>query len=344
MKKTYNINLSGMGFVIDDDAYRTLDSYLSTLERVCESQGQQEIAADIEHRVCEIFCESGFAVPSGRIISREDVEVVIGRIGSPEEIMDIETEPVSGEEIPPVPPVTPPPAATPPPFAAFARKRLYRDVDHKVLGGVCSGLAWYLGIDVVWVRIIMVVLAFLSASTMVLIYIVLWIVIPPARSPYERMQMMGMDPSVKNVGKVVTGAYDQAAPSAGMQPDCRASYSTTASGIGKVIVMILIILGLVVVGSLLLAMSVAFIGCLIAICVVPGFKEDVIQGRLIMGCVMGGCLVAGIPLFLAFKGLLGSLTERSFLPIRGAQWLLLLLPWLLGVAACITCGILLGQF
>lgn len=339
MKKTYNINIAGYGFIIDEDAYTILDSYLSTLGQACGRAGQGETASDIEQRIAEIFMERRMLCPdSPLIISRRDVEEVIGRMGTPEEIVDVETEAVS-----PAGPSVPPP---PPYGVGPVQKRLYRDIDHRLLGGVCSGLAWYLNIDVVWVRLIMVALAFLSGSVMVLIYIVLWIVIPPARSPYERMQMMGVDPSVSNVGKVVTGAYTPSAPGmTGGAPVMPGNGS--AANVGRVIVMVLTVVGLLISGALLLALSLAFLGCGIAVCVIPGSKysaTDIGQVRLILGCVIGGSLVAGLPIFLLFRWLLGVLTNQTYRPFTLQQRLFIAVPWLLGVAACIVCGILLGRY
>lgn len=327
MNKTYNINLSGYAFVIDEDAYDMLDSYLKTLGQVCDRAGQRETAIDIEQRIAEIFTENATA-----IISRTQVEHIIDRMGSPEEIVEVaDVAPDGSAAVPP-----------PLPFGAIPiRKRLYRDVYNKLLGGVCSGLAWYLGIDVVWVRLIMVALAFLSGSVMIPIYIVLWIVVPPANTPFERMQMMGINPSVSNVGKVVTGAFDQ------YQATDEGSMRSSAGNFGRVVIMILSVVGLLVSGALLLVFSLAFIGCLIAVCVVPGGYNGVHTiplgaVELILGCVIGGSLVAGVPLLLVFRWLMSVLTERKYASFTPQQRIFLAVPWALGLAACIACGILLG--
>lgn len=327
MKKTYNINLAGYAFVIDEDAYDILDSYLSTLGQICEKSGQKETAADIEQRIAEIFMEEFQEETGRRILTLVDVESVIKRMGPPGEIVDVEVAPVGGPAVPP-----PMPSAK----VTFSEKRLYRDIDHKVLGGVCAGLAWYLGIDVVWVRIIMVALAFLSGSTMALIYIVLWIAVPAAKSPYEKMQMMGINQSMRNVGRVVTGEFDAVPPK-------YPSAATTGENVGKVVLMILAIVGLLVSGALLLGLSLAFVGCLVAECVIPAnsFPSGG-EAKLVMGCVMGGALVLGMPLLLAFRSLIAYLGNRRFAPLTLAQRLCVWLPWLLGVAACIACGIALG--
>lgn len=326
MKKTYNINISGYGFVIDEDAYEMLDSYLKTLTQVCDRADEPETAADIEQRIAELLGER-LSESERTIITLRDVEAIIDRMGQPEEII-VECEPegctvetVSTEEnraVPPTPPVA-------------MHKRLYRDVDNKVLGGVCSGLGWYFGIDAVWIRIIAIIIFFASASTMALIYIALWVCIPAARTPYERMQMMGVDPSVSNVGKVVTGGYT------------RPEMSDSGMGAGRVIYMIIMIFLLIVVGALLLGFFTATAGGLVGLLFSPlgGGMIEMTHARLIMGCVVGGALVAGIPCFYLFRHLLGAVNNRSCKSLSVPQNVILLVLWLLGVAAVITCGILL---
>lgn len=326
MKKTYNINIAGYGFVIDEDAYDMLHSYLSTLAEVCNRSDQRETAIDIEQRIAEIFSDK-FDGSHPYIISLSDVEEVISRMGAPEEIVDVEV----AQGAPSASSATPPP---PPPFGATApiEKRLYRDLDNRVLGGVCSGLGWYLGIDPVWIRIIFVVLAFISGTTLALIYIVLWIIVPAAKSPFERMQMMGVDPSMSNVGKVVTGG--------------RINKPATSPGSARrIIVLVLSIIALLISGSLLLVLSLGFLGCVLALCITPAVEhsDQMAHAQLIMGCVAGGALVVGLPLFLLFRSLLDNLTATRATPLSAPQWLFISLFWLLGVAACIVCGILLSH-
>lgn len=328
MKKTHNINLSGYGFVIDEDAYEMLDTYLTTLEEICARAGVKETAADIEQRIAEIFLED-FSSDGRHIFTLADVECVIGRMGSPEEIMEgevfmtVEADGATNainEDPQPVQASR---------FNVIRRKRLYRDTDDRVLGGVCSGIGWYFGIDPVWVRVIAVAGAFLSLSTLAVIYLVLWIVVPAAKTPFERMQMMGIDPSMENVGKVVTGDYNKK--------------RDVASGIGRILLMILVGFGLLVVGCVLLAMVAAFAGCLVALCVVPVKYGDytMVNARLVFGLVMGGSVIVGIPVFLLFRSLLGVLLGRHLPSFSTGQNFMMLFLWLLGVAAVITCGCLL---
>lgn len=323
MKKTYNINLGGCGFVIDEDAYETLASYLNTLRDVCTKSGQPETVDDIEMRIAEIFTETCATAPN-RILTMGDVEWVIDRMGRPEEIM-----PQAVEEG----------VATPPPYSGKKiEKRLYRDTDNKILGGVCSGLAWYMGVDPVWVRIVAVLLAFLTGSTLIWVYIVLWIIIPAARTPYERMQMMGMDSSMDTIGRVVRGEPVAARYNA-PRPDSRGD----SSGVGKVMVMVVSIIALLLVGSLLLAMSFGFLGCIIALFVsalAPPMNGNWAETRIILALVASAMVVLGIPLLILFRWLIGLLTEKDFAPLSWPQRITLLAIWLAGVIGCFGFGLL----
>ena len=211
MKRTFAINIAGYAFTIDENAYQLLENYLDTISSAfSDNEEGEEITRDIESRVAELLLER---ISSGSVIvTYEDVKQVISRIGQPEEFTeekiiidpnsnetDVETEDTvygNKEEC-----TTPPPYFSAPPKI---KKRLFRDTDDALLGGVCSGLAWYLGIDVTFVRLITVLLIFLSASTVVIAYIILWIVIPPAKTPLQQMQMKGEEPTIVNIGKKVT--------------------------------------------------------------------------------------------------------------------------------------------
>lgn len=323
MKKTHNINISGYAFVIDEDAYEMLERYLDTLEEICRKTGEKETATDIELRIAELFIEK-LSLSGHSIITLSDVEEVIDRMGSPEEILEVEVEEAPVEEVDVSSGASGQNAA----FNIPRRKRLYRDVDDRVLGGVCSGLGWYFGIDPVWVRVIAVAGAFLSVSTLAVIYIILWIVVPPARTPYERMQMMGMNPSMENVGKVVTGEFGR--------------HRDAASGIGRIFLMILVCFGLLITGSILLGLCVAFIGCFIALLLLP-FKftaGEMVSPSLVFGLVMGSAVVIGFPLLLLFRTLIGVLMGRPLSQLSPLQNMLLLIGWIVGLAAVITCGCL----
>ncbi len=158
MKKTFTISLGGFPFIIDEDAFYILKNYLDDIGSRL-SPGDQEVIPDIEGRIAEIL-QNRLTLRS-QVVSREMIEQAIAVMGRPEEfgekrrIEEIREHP--GERT----------------------KRLYRNLDDKIFGGVCSGLAAYFGIDTTLVRVLALIL-FLFGSMGFWAYIVLWIVIPKA--------------------------------------------------------------------------------------------------------------------------------------------------------------------
>ena len=168
MKKTYNINLNGQVFCIDDDACLKLQSYIDTLEsHYLKEEDGREIMADIESRIAELLKE---ALGKGykQVVTMEDIDQIIRIMGSPDVIIDEDTD-KSTEPI---------------------KRKLYRDTDESVLGGVASGIAAYFDISVVWIRIAFVLLAFFYGVT-ILVYIILWIATPAAVTARQKMEMKG---------------------------------------------------------------------------------------------------------------------------------------------------------
>ena len=210
MKKTFNINVAGFPFIIDDDAYTLLSDYLDTIEKAFSRQEDgNEVASDIESRIAELLLE---CTSSGsQIVSAANVEEVISRVGKPEEMIEddinVSADETTGEAkaiVNETESIIPPPYIPPMPPT---KRKLYRDPMNAMLGGVCSGLAWYLKLDPTMVRLITVLITIISVATGGIAYLILWIVIPEARTPLERMEMMGEEPTVENIGKTVTGNF-----------------------------------------------------------------------------------------------------------------------------------------
>ncbi len=203
MKPTITANLGGTEFIFETDAYELMEQYLSSLREAFNARqlDTNDLLADIEARCAEILSEP--RADGSRIVTIIFVRHLIGRMGQPQEIFDEEVR-----TTPPPPPThgntAPTPfSTTPPPIS----KRLYRDPQNKLLGGVCAGIAIYSGWDPVWVRLAAVGLAFLSFNTMALVYIILWIVLKPANTPYQQMQLRGVSPTLQNIGNAVTGTF-----------------------------------------------------------------------------------------------------------------------------------------
>ena len=198
MKKTFNINLGGIVFHIDEDAYDLLDKYLSNLRiHFSKEEGAEEIVHDMELRISELFSER--LNEKKQVITLKDVEEIIAQMGKPEEFSEDTTQDTNEyikEEKGP--------------------KRLFRDPDNKVIGGVCSGIAAYLGWDVTAVRIIFIALALpfilngsLILNGVVIAYIIAWIIIPEANTAAEKLSMKGMKVNVENIGKTVTDGFEK---------------------------------------------------------------------------------------------------------------------------------------
>lgn len=180
MKKTYNINLNGQTFHLDEDACAHLQSYIETLERYYfKEEDGKEIMTDIESRIAELFHD--FLVQSHKeVISLEEINKVIEIMGSPDDIIDGDTEKPASSKL-------------------NARK-LYRDTDNGILGGVAFGLAANFSIDSLWIRLAFILSAFYYGAT-ILIYIILWIVIPKAKTAKEKLEMKGEKINVSNIEK-----------------------------------------------------------------------------------------------------------------------------------------------
>ncbi len=191
MNKTININLGGYPFTIDEDAYATASQYLDTLAGHFDgSDGAIEIMQDIESRMGELVHRNkGPRV----IVNKVDVLEAISVLGTPEELKDVDFSETKTDNK----------KKKSNGFTLKTGKRLYRDPDDKIISGVCSGLASYLGIqDAVWVRVGFVLLSTLGGAS-VLIYAVLWAIVPEAKTVSDRLEMMGEPTNVNNIAKMV---------------------------------------------------------------------------------------------------------------------------------------------
>src|ERR1700739_2872982 len=176
MNKTIIININGIVFHIEEDAYEVLKSYMSDVKRhFMNSADSLEITTDIENRIAEMFNEL-LARESKQVIVEQDVKEVIGQMGTVEDFEKSEqdTEPTFSNTY----------------YNTAEKRRLFRDPDDRILGGVCAGIANYFDIQVVWIRLAFALTVFF-AGTGALLYIILWIVVPKAVTRADRMAMKG---------------------------------------------------------------------------------------------------------------------------------------------------------
>lgn len=188
MKKTMTVNISGIVFHIDEDAYDKLSAYLEKIRRhFANDQGCDEIISGIESRISEVFQEK--TQNQRQVVTIEDVKEAIAQLGEPSQI--------SGEDD-----AAQDSGSTQRPETEYAPKRLFRDPDNKYIGGVCGGLGAYFQIDATLIRIIFLLTLFLGGGGLIL-YIVLWIVVPKARTMSDRLSMRGEKINLSNIEKSI---------------------------------------------------------------------------------------------------------------------------------------------
>ena len=173
MKKTVTVNIGGIVFHIEETAYEQLQSYLSNIKSYFTlSDGRDEIIQDIETRIAEMFSEK--ISNSRMVVTDADVEEVMKQLGKPSEVAGADEQPSSNESV----------------KQERAEKKLFRDPDDKILGGVCSGVAHYFGIQPLWLRLLLI-LSFIYFGAGLLLYLILWIVIPKANNASQKLSMKG---------------------------------------------------------------------------------------------------------------------------------------------------------
>jgi len=183
MKKTINTNLAGFVFYIDEDAYEELQKYLKNIKTYLgNTEGREEIIDDIESRIAELFSEK-----QKQVITIIEVSEVIEVMGQPEDYMsEDEIEEKTSYK--------------------SSNKRLYRDPDSTVLGGVCSGIGHYVNIDPIWIRLIF--LAMVWSGVSILFYFILWAIIPKAETTAQKLEMKGKAATFSNIEDYVRKGYE----------------------------------------------------------------------------------------------------------------------------------------
>ena len=194
MKRNITVNIFGSLYPMDEDAYAMLNAYIVNMRSCFSRQPDgKEIADDIEGRVAELMSE--LRQNGTEAISIEHIEDIINRVGKPEQFIEEEEERYN-QDIPQFPSSAP-------------KKKLFRDPEHKVLGGVFSGFGCYLGVNPLWLRLaFIIVLLGLSVNlhytiTIILLlissYFVCWASIPVASNPAERLRMKGETVNLSNM-------------------------------------------------------------------------------------------------------------------------------------------------
>lgn len=327
MKKTLNINLGGIAFIIDENAYEILHSYFESLRmRFSNEQERDEILQDIEARVAELLEQS--MASRKMVVNIEDVEKVIQTLGRPEDIAGEETTETVYEP-------TKDQSSQQKPTSGKVAKRLFRDPDDKRVGGVIAGLCHYFGInDPTWARLAVVLLCFVSFGTVLLMYFLLLIVIPEAKTAAEKLQMKGEPVNISTIEKEVKEAAMRAGDSlqnmVGNQTFLQKLvhlFATVVKGMLKIALFLILALGffiILIVGASLFGVYV------IGSALMPDIGNIVVESPAMFSVFKVGLfLVIVMPVVAIIYGALRLLLGQKP-QVKWLKWSLLG-AWLIGI-------------
>lgn len=185
MKKTVNVAIGGCSFIIDEDAYTIIENYLDRFKAAIGTESQsKDVMDELESRIADLLKGR----QNGReVVSSEMAEAVIGQLGYPEGYKPQEEDSSSCNR-----------GSSAGASTEKSVRKLFRDPDDKKIAGVCSGLALFLGIDVVLVRILFLI-ALICGSAGFWIYVIVWIAAPMANTAAEKCELRGIPATAENI-------------------------------------------------------------------------------------------------------------------------------------------------
>lgn len=247
MNKTVNINLGGLVFHIDEDAFQKLTNYFGAIKRsLSNTSGQEEIIKDIEIRIGELISEKHTS--DKQVISLREVEEIISIMGQPEDYRIEGEETIEAELIYTNTKIT---------------KKLYRDEENAAIGGVLAGLGHYFGIDKAWLRVILLIMVF-AWGTGFVAYIILWIAMPAAKTTSEKLEMRGEAVTISNIEKKVREEIDtlseklKSTDFEGVKKGLKSNGNKLKDSFGDILGSIINLLAKVV-GAFMIAISIALL-------------------------------------------------------------------------------------
>ncbi len=325
MKRTIDVNLNNVVFHMDDDAYEILKNYLNEIEAYLSADERKDVMFDIEARIAELFNDK--INKKGKVvINTQDVEEVILILGKPNQYAD---EPEAGN------------AESKENESSTHRKgarKFYRDPQMAILGGVAAGTAAYLDWSVVWVRVIFILLFLLSSGTMILVYLIMWIIAPAAYSVSQRLEMQGESVTADRIKEEFQNVKNY------MGSDkFRESASNVGNRVGNVVrplfktLMIIIasvlgFVGLLVVEVLLLALFVAIVVPGITMSVLPDIMFNNVQVLSVENSILmvvSLILMIGSPIVMIIYWAANALNNKRN-SSKTFIWVVLIL-WLAGI-------------
>ena len=174
MKEITRIHLAKTPFSVEVDAKKSLEKYLNLIQK--NMHAEPEAMQEIEARMVELLAERGVAKDG--VIGNDDVLAIQKQMGEPRDFSDgsdnAEIDADVDDEV-----------------LGNSSKQLMRDTEHGLIGGVCAGVAAYFGVNPLWIRLIAIFSPFITFGTAVLIYIVMWLSIPEARTASDKLRMRG---------------------------------------------------------------------------------------------------------------------------------------------------------
>ena len=262
MDKTYNISLGGFAFMIDEVAYNSLKRYLSDIKvSLRNSPGVDEIIYDVEYRMAELLRQK---MMGREVVNPSDVVFLVETMGQPEDFYNeefLDDEPSDGS------------GGRNYTKSGIGVKKLFRDPDDKMLGGVCSGIAHYIGVDAVWVRLFLVLMPFLdfiflgiSTGMLIFTYIILWLIIPLAKTTSDKLQMRGEPVNVDSIKDFFGNSPENIRENVkDFGNDARRVAQNSGNAIGDVIKIIVKIMAAIFIFFLLMTALILLIACMVAI-------------------------------------------------------------------------------
>lgn len=321
MNKTIIININGIVFHIEEDAYEVLRSYMSEVKRhFAYSPDNEEIVTDIENRLAEMFNER-LTGENKQVIILQDVQEITAQMGS---VSDFELNEEEAEYSYP-----------------GKDKKLFRDTEDRIIAGVCSGIGHYLDIEARWIRLFMLLIAFAGGSG-VMVYVILWIVMPAAKTRTDRMAMKGeainlqnfkrnFDEELENVRQGFTRVHNDTAP----------ALNRIGSSLGIAIKTVLKVLGSIFIFIESMCLLALLIGLVVILGLwnngdlgpLPHFVDPEYRSILPIGIF----LTLSLPLIALILLEIRLLFNRRVLSKTGTFFMLIV--WLAGVGISVFYGI-----
>jgi len=347
MKKTLSVNLGGSVFHIDEDAYSELMDYLQDVKKhLGEDASSEEVLNDIEQRINELF--SQWMQGQREVVTSADVQKVIGILGRPEQFNDEEEQ--SAERSDQKKESTTGRSEE----RGGQHQRLYRDPENAILGGVCSGLGFYLKVSPVLLRILFFLLVWFG-GTGLFVYLVCWIIMPEAKTASQRLEMQGEDVNIGNIEKKIREESEKVKERVDgyvKSNQFQKNVHSVSNGFVEVLRVIFKIFFAFIAGVIGLAALFALIVLVtVLIALVTGsfsflipwigeafpYQAAMMNTSSAVWMIIGMVLIIGIPFIAIFRMLFGKLLDFK----SASKWEVWvgLIGWFIGVGLCVFAGL-----